>query len=229
MRIDRQRFLLLTASLSGACASSTPSSEPPREHTAVAPPEPLEPDDPEPPKVDTREAAADAGPAAGGTTGSASVEIAVTTAQGARVSLDPDPKCNDMKGKPGKCQFKAPGPQCESFRDLPSECQTIVKHLKPKVAERAVDCIAKKSGTQDICEFALPSRCATEAIRNGVCPDKAAEKTCAPVVANCSTKRGSLSIEECKAGYSAVTPKSQKKMLSCMSEFCTIEHCLYQL
>jgi hypothetical protein len=226
MRIDRQRFLLLTASLSGACTSSQPASQAPSEHTAIAPPEPVEPDEAQQPVQPTdREASADAGAAS---SASASVEVALS-AQAAQVTLNSDPKCNDMQGKPGKCQFKAPGPQCESFRDLPNECQLLTKFLKPKVAERAVDCIAKKSGTPDICEFALPSRCATEAIRNGVCPDKAAEKNCASLVANCSSKRGSLSLEECKAGYSAVTPKSQKKMLSCMSEFCTIEHCLYQL
>ena len=87
MRIDRQRFLLLTASLSGACASSTRATDQPREHTAIAPPEPVEPE--ENPPAKSAEPEADAGTTA--------VAVAVvaepSNAQGAQFSLNSDPKC----------------------------------------------------------------------------------------------------------------------------------------
>ncbi len=228
MRIDKKRFLLLTASLSaGACTSGTPSAVPPREieHVARAPDEP-EPE-PEPEPVATPETV-DAG--SSGRVAGPMEEGAGYVSSLPSTHLDTNPKCNDMIGKPGSCTFKAPGPQCESFHDLASECRLMTKHLKPKVAARAVSCIAQKSGTPDICEFALASRCTTEAIRDGVCPDKASAKACAGIVSNCSNSRGgSFSMDECRAAYSSVLPKSRTRMLSCISEFCTVEHCLYQL
>jgi hypothetical protein len=140
-------------------------------------------------------------------------------------------KCNDNVGKPGACVFKAPGPQCESFSDIANECKMIAKSFKPKVAERAIDCMKQKSGTAAICEFALASRCASEAIRTGVCPEKTADVACQQAVNNCSSGRGGspLSLDECRAAYSSVQAKHKKKMMSCVSEFCSIDHCLYQL
>lgn len=231
MRIDRNRFLLFTASLSAAaCASGAPSAVPAEPVVAEAPAEPGEetPGE-EAPTVAVAEA--DAGPTSPVTEGGSPVSEWGTGGPSAPTTLNTDKKCNDNVGKPGACTFKAPGPQCESFSDIANECKSIVKAFKPKVAERAVDCMKQKSGTQAICEFALASRCVSEAIRNGVCPEKAADADCQKAVANCSGGRGgsSLSMDECRAAYSAVPTKSKKKMMSCVSEFCSIDNCLYQL
>lgn len=229
MRIDRHRFLLFTASISGgACASGAPSAVP-AEHVAEAPPEPAsgEPPSEEPPAIAVApEADAGAPPSE---MGGPAREWTPPPSQ--PVSLSTDKKCNDNIGKPGACTFKAPGPQCESFRDLSNECKMLAKSFKPKVAARAIDCIKQKSGTPAICEFGLASRCASEAIRNGVCPDKAAEAPCQQAVSLCSGGRGGspLSMDECRAAYSAAQQKSKKAMLSCVSEFCSIDSCLYQL
>src|SRR5512142_2404176 len=100
MRIDRQRFLLLTASLSaGACTSGAPPSAPPRqaEHLAVAPPDPTTDNaEPETTSAPPPEPVVDAGPPS--REGAQPVTPAATT-----VSLSTDPKCNDMKGAPGRC------------------------------------------------------------------------------------------------------------------------------
>jgi hypothetical protein len=231
MRIDRHRFLLLTASISGgACASNAPSAVP-AEHVAEAPPEATqtEPSDDPPSEVAVSEA--DAGTAAGSPVSEMGGPAGEwSPPPSAPVSLSSDKKCNDNIGKVGACTFKAPGPVCESFGDLPTECKMIAKALKPKVAARAIDCIKQKSGTPAICEFGLAARCAADAIRNGVCPGKAADAPCQQAVSLCSGGRGGspLSMDECRAAYSAVQQKSKKALISCVSEFCSID-CLYQL
>jgi hypothetical protein len=231
MRIDRNRFLLFTASLSAAaCASGTPSAIPAEPVIAEAPEEPAE-ETPGEESPSVAVAEADAGPASPVTEAGSPVSEWGGGAPSPPTTLATDKKCNDNVGKPGACTFKAPGPQCESFSGIGNECKSIVKAFKPKVAERAVDCMKQKSGTPAICEFALASRCASEAIRNGVCPDKTADVECQKAVTKCSSGRGGspLTMDECRAAYSAVQTKSRKKMMSCVSEFCSIDNCLYQL
>lgn len=224
MRIDRNRFLLLTASLSaGACASGAPSAVPAEPVVAEAPAEPTndEPTSDDPPPAAEADAGTPVSPVAEG--GSPVSEWGMPPSPPTTLATG---KCNDNVGKPGACTFKAPGPVCESFASIASECKSLVKGVKPKVAERAVDCMKQKSGTPDICDFALPSKCLSEAIRNGVCPEKTSETECQQAVSSCS---GRLSMNECRAGYSAVQTKNRKRMLSCMTEFCTIDNCIYQL
>jgi hypothetical protein len=229
MRIDRNRFLLLTASLSAAaCASGAPSAVPAEPVVAEAPDEPTE-ETPGEESPTVAVAEVDAGPVS--PEGGSPVSEWGGGAPSAPTTLNTDKKCNDNVGKPAACTFKAPGPQCESFSEIGNECKSIIKAFKPKVAERAVDCMKQKSGTPAICEFALASRCVSEAMRNGVCPEKAADVQCNTAVAKCSSGRGGspLSMDECRAAYSAVQTKNKRKMMSCVSEFCSIDHCLYQL
>ena len=96
------------------------------------------------------------------------------------------PDSDNMIGTPGNCGLlKAPGPQCESFADTKDECGHMAKGLKPRVAQRAVDCFLSKSGQKSVCDFQLPQNCAVEAIAEA-CIDPAVGPACDSILSNCT-------------------------------------------
>jgi hypothetical protein len=135
-------------------------------------------------------------------------------------------------GTPGRCALKAPGPTCESFGDTVKECPTMTSLLKPKVAQAAIDCLNRKSGTKDICEFNVTSICAYEALASA-CLDPAARTLCNGVMARCGAgPRGNynkMTRDACEAGVSGIADARRKKFVSCITEFCRFEVCLTYL
>jgi hypothetical protein len=221
MQIDRSRFLLLTASIAGgACGSNSPPSGGPVVVASpiVALPEPE------------------------GSPGAARATPTTKSAQGAAVAGDDEKlaaverspggaaddgsMCDEGGAAPTGCgTLRAPGPQCESFSDTKRMCGKLARGLRPRVAEKAVDCMVAKSGKQAICDFNLANQCGLAALQNG-CVEPSAQSACTPLVKQCG---GSLQMRDCQALLSSVTSKNRRNMISCMTEGCSVEYCMYDV
>ncbi len=219
MKIDRDRFLVLVTAMTSsvifapACDGSPSSVEAShREATSV---------------VET-------------TATNIVIEDAGTTDAG---KSSPDPykgtpisaqSCNpalNRVGAPKACALKAPGPSCESFSDTKKECPTLNGLLKPRVAAAAIDCMNRRSGTKDICEFNVSSICAYEALESA-CLEPSAKAVCNKVMSRCGGPKGrynKMTQAACEAGVSGISDAKRAKFISCISEFCRFEVCLTTL
>lgn len=222
MQIDRSRFLLLTASIAGgACGSNSSSSGAP---VVVASPVVALPD-PE----------GSVGAAARNTNAGKSGQAAVVTGDDdALAAADRTPgaavedgsMCEEGGPAPTGCgALRAPGPQCESFADTKQTCGKLARGFRPRVAEKAVDCIMAKSGKQTVCDFGLASQCGIAAVQKG-CVEPSTQSACTPLVRACG---GSLQMRDCQALLSSVTAKNRRRMISCMTEGCSIDYCIYEI
>lgn len=245
MRIDRERFLLVAAALATgatltpACGSSqAPPPEEPRAAPPEQPPQPAQsvvippppPPSAAPPVVIAPPPAASAPdvppppaqPAAAGGKPPNPYDGTPVTAQSCSPSLN-------ATGPVPKCALKAPpGPTCESFSDTKGECPTLANLFKPRVAAAAIDCLNKRSGTKDICEFNVSSICAYEAL-GSACKDPAVTPLCDKVLARCGTGKGrynKMSRDSCEAGVSGVADSKRARFVACITESCRFETCL---
>jgi hypothetical protein len=220
MKIDRDRFLVLAAAMAGGVtiAPGCISVEATRSRVVV----------------ETEES-----PAEATTTTTAAPLAAASDAGGGAQTPDPykgtpvtaqscNPALNNV-GTPPSCTLTAPGPTCESFSDTKQECPTLTKKLKPRVARAAIECLKRKSGTQEICEFNVTGICAYEAL-GSACLDPSAKAVCNKVVAKCGAGPQSaynkMSRESCEAGVSGVADVKRAKFISCITEFCRFEGCI---
>jgi hypothetical protein len=227
MQIDRARFLLLTASMAGgACASSpaTPRSEDqplkvaaPQMTVAADPAGAAIPPPREEPPITAEEATAAVGPTEG------PAEEEEFTGRG---------NCDNSIGFPGDCSTirPPPGPQCESFEDTKETCGRMRANFAPRVAEKAVACLLSSSGTRRICDFGKADACAVSAIRSA-CVDSRTAQICKPIVDQCARMRHgqALTMNECQAAISSVKAKARGSMISCISEGCSLDGCVYYL
>lgn len=136
----------------------------------------------------------------------------------------------NMKGKAPVCAVRpSPGPTCESIGDTKSECPTLNGLFKPRVAQAAIECLNRRSGTKDICEFNVSSICAYEALQSA-CIEPYAKAACTKVMARCGpAPKGhynKMTQDACEAGVSGVADAKRAKFLSCISESCRFETCL---
>jgi hypothetical protein len=221
MQIDRTRFLLLTATMAGGgCGQASPgpaASAPVVAAPLVSLPS-GSPAEAEPPP----EARAQAGEPEEGEYGDPPDEepLAEEGDPGAPGTLS----CNDVGAAPKSCaSLRAPGPQCESFSYTKTRCAALAKGLRPRVAEAAIDCILARSGKPSICAFDVESVCVTTAMRRA-CIDASTQSACAPVVGGC---RGGLKMNDCQALLSSVAAKHHSRMITCMTEGCSIDYCTY--
>jgi hypothetical protein len=104
-------------------------------------------------------------------------------------------------------------------------CNKLSRGLRPRVAEKAVDCLLAKSGKQSICDFRAASECALSAIRKA-CIEPSTQSLCATPVRACG---GSLSMKDCQSLLSAVNVKHRRSMIACVTEGCSIDYCMYDL
>jgi len=237
MKVDRERFLVLaTALATGVCAAceASPAAPPPNEPVSAptrpsaeplfvppiaslapvaytaAPPEP--PPEPPPAPVATR---------------------APNPYDGTPVKAQRcDPALNKVGSSPA-CTLKPPGPTCESINDTKKECPQLNGLLKPRVAQAAIECLQKRSGTKAICEFNVSSICAYEAL-GSACLDPSAKVACDGVLKACGAGAGQsnynkMSRDSCEAGVSGVADGKRKKFISCITESCRFETCLTYL
>jgi hypothetical protein len=221
MQIDRSRFLLLTSAIAAGTAACTPAESVPVSINAT-------PDD--------SKADAAAPLAVTGAADASTAPVPVASATVPPTTTGPScPDSDNMVGAPGNCgALKAPGPQCESFADTKDECGHLAKGLKPKLAQRAVDCFLSKSGTKAVCDFQLPENCAVEAVAEA-CIDPSLASTCDSIMTNCPRGRGgrhnagAVTRDLCLHALSAVTSRNRSAVISCVAESCSISGCFYEL
>jgi hypothetical protein len=247
MKIDRQRFLFLVGALAAgvsaipACGGSPPPPDRPASGgdpthgqapaeivippvAAVAPTSPSSTGPGEARSAPTADPVASAPPTPKNAARPNPYDGTPVTAQ----------DCSPMQNREGKapaCVLSPPGPTCESFRDTQKECPTLNQLLKPRVAAAAIECLRRRSGTKEICEFNVSSICAYEALLSA-CLDPAARAACTSVVAKCGGARSAynkMTRESCEAGVSAIADAKRAKFISCISESCRFETCLTYL
>lgn len=247
MRIDREQFLVVVAALATggvvttACGTAqTPPADDPRPATpevqrggpaqSVVIPPPAAPT-----AVVTPTATATA------TATAPDVPPPQPAPQPAASSKPPNPydgtpvtaqSCSPALNATGavpKCALKPPGPSCESFDDTKSECPKLATLFKPRVAAAAIECLNKRSGTKDVCEFNVSSICAYEAL-GSACRDPAVTPLCDKVIARCGTagkgRYNKMSRESCEAGVSGVADGKRARFVACITESCRFETCL---
>lgn len=134
----------------------------------------------------------------------------------------------NLKGSPGVCgTLRPPGPTCESFKDTKAECAQMSRMWKPRIAEKIVGCLQKKSGTQAICKFGVSGECLLDALASS-CVDPKTTPACAQVMSRCGTTRwGNITHDACAAAMSAIQDSSRSTFMACVSESCRLEGCEY--
>lgn len=221
MQIDKSKFLLLTASIAGgACGSNSSSASggaivvaapivalPGPESTAIASPRPT--------------STAKSGQAISG-----DEETLAALDKTPAGSVDDSSMCEEGGAAPTGCgTLRAPGPQCESFSDTKMMCGKLARGLRPRVAEKAVDCILAKSGKQAVCDFNLANQCAMTAMQKG-CIEPSTQASCNQLVRTCG---GTLQMRDCQVLLSSVTTKNRRNMMACMTEGCSADYCMYNV
>jgi hypothetical protein len=227
VKLQRDRFLFLVTALAAGCGAfpNTPARDPA---------EGLD----DPSRLGSGSEGYNPVPAA--TVPPPSVEGATTTS--ASVDADPNPYAPsklvgqtcmaslNARGYPRSCApLRAPSPTCEGgddkgFRDTKNECEHISERLKPRVAEKAVDCVLAKSGTDEVCAPDLAITCAYEAL-SVACVERAATPVCKRAMEKCGAST-SLTQASCEAAYSAMKESERKGFVTCMTEACDVAPCL---
>lgn len=239
MKVDRERFLLLAAAIAtGVCAAPACGTSP------AAPPNEPAPD-PRPtaePLVIPPIASARSMPVA---TASAAPSSEPPPEPAPVATGSPDPykgtpvkaqACDPTQNKIGTsppCVISGPGPTCESLNDTRKECSSLNALLKPRVAQAAIECLRRRSGTKEICEFNVTSICAYEAL-GSACLEPSAKVACDGVMKSCGVGAGKsnynkMSRDSCEAGVSGIADGKRKKFISCITEMCRFETCLTYL
>ena len=223
MRIDRARFLALTAALAG-CNTQPPAATP---GGVLEIPTTVTQDD-------ARDASAIAALSPDASPLFAKHEAGAPIAEGG----DPPDSCTSTNatGTPADCskiQRPRTAPQCESFDDTVDECNDMARLFKPAVAEKATKCLVARSGTNGICQFGIAAICASQAFRAS-CGDPSTLAECKAVAQKCASQTVSnvapkVTIGECQGALAAVATKHRSAMLSCMSEGCTSGYCFSYL
>jgi hypothetical protein len=226
MHVDRAKFLFLTTAIASGCGTR-PAPEPvvitasagpdydttvaSEAQTADAAPEPVAKEEPVP------EAMARVGP----------IE------EGYASPPPPAPAPGPVDPKLAKqcASLRPPGPVCESFQDTVDSCNRYSDVLVPKAADAAVKCLTKRSKTKRICEFGVDAVCATEGSKAAK-TDPTAAQTCASMFSQCKAAgyRGKdLTSANCQGALSGYKPEYRTALVSCISEFCEIGSCFYQM
>lgn len=226
MRVDRKRFLVLTAAIgSGACGPELA----PRPPVAVA--EPAEAsgsisvDVPEP---SAPESLHGDGPV-----------ITDRPGDGQSTYGQPAPSRADSQAEPthapsalvARCQSlqAPPGPHCEGFHWTQTLCESFDRALHPAVARAAVQCLLGHSKRRSICRPRAREDCFTQAL--SAAPNLRQDRgRCATLVSHCSQGGHgdkSLTKTRCRRAVAAVRPAFRDEMLTCIAESCGLRQCVY--
>ena len=210
MKIDRSRFLLLTASLAAAaCDRSDHAASP---DTGGADPAHAK---------DARDGDGDATRTQAGDP-SVWLEIEPGT-EDAPPSHDLD--CDNSAGQPAACSLSAPSSHCESFDSTIRLCESFAGFMQPRAAEAAIDCMLAASGTERICDWQIWNQC-TSAGMQATCVDPRTRPECDSVSSMCG---GSVDVFTCQQALSAIRPQHQSRVSSCLREFCDPPFCVNDL
>jgi hypothetical protein len=120
------------------------------------------------------------------------------------------PPCTDSAGAAPACAL----PRCVSG-DFPfsrDHCEDYRKFMKPKVAERAVQCLARL-GAKGICDGCGIYRCGDQALKSA-CPDATADLLCAQIAASCP----SVNRAQCAVYLSGMNTAGRAKVRTCLAD-----------
>lgn len=224
MQIDRARFLFLTASLAGGGCSSNPPVDP------ATPPAPAETGQElvvaETPGADTT-SASDTSDAAPVETASSADPEPTASSQPAQA---PSGACDNDTGTVPACSIaKPPGPHCESFSDTKASCKAFRGGLRGAIAAKAVACLNAVSGTPDVCDWERSQKCGNAAVHTA-CIQPSTFNQCSPILSQCAGYAWSkLTMDDCQRLLSAVKDGQRQAMITCMSEGCSADSCMWSL
>jgi hypothetical protein len=120
----------------------------------------------------------------------------------------PTAACKDDQGTAGSCAVMK---SCSGFPFPREECEAYRKHYKPKVAQRALDCLAKLSAAQ-VCDACNTYRCGNLALKSA-CPDPSVDAQCTQITRRCAA----VSMSECRLYLSGLNAAGRAKMVSCLT------------
>jgi hypothetical protein len=121
----------------------------------------------------------------------------------------PAAACKDDEGAAGSCNVMK---RCSGFAFPKQQCESYRATLKPKVAQRAIDCLAKLT-TKQVCDDACNTyRCGDRAMKTA-CPDPTADAPCTQITAKCH----SVSMTDCRMYLSGLTAAGRAKMVTCLT------------
>jgi hypothetical protein len=221
MHVDRAKFLLLAGALAGCGGSQEPS--PPA--VIIADPDPTYLDDgsPDPaatpgpvlvevPPTEPLPAPAGEGLSPPRRGGFAAKEDGMCRAT--RVVRPAAAGCNDDVGVPGSCAaVRLPG-GCSSFPFICEHCEGYKAFFKPRIAQRAVECVVAQRG-HDLGDGCRTYQCGDEALQSA-CPDRSADQPCRTIAAQCQTTR-----EECRSLLSGMNAAGRARVASCAAQGCS--------
>jgi hypothetical protein len=89
----------------------------------------------------------------------------------------PPAGCNDDQGTAGSCNVMK---TCKGFAFPKQKCEAYRRFLKPKVAQKALDCLAKLTVKQTCDDACTTYRCGDLAIKTA-CSDPSADASCTQI------------------------------------------------
>lgn len=234
MHVDRTKFLMFAAALSaGSCGgqqSNTAATEPGNDYDTTAGASTASTSQPGPQPVDgqiAREELVAPPPTTAPT--SEYVPPPAPSFEGGMYAM-PTPTA-EAASDPRCATLKRPGPVCESFYDTVSSCYTYGSVMNTKAASAAVTCLVQKSGKKAICEFGVDTACALKGVKAEPV-DKSTAQVCGNIMTACGKAgyRGKdLSKANCQAALSGYQSRVRSALVSCITEFCEISSCFYQV
>ncbi len=123
------------------------------------------------------------------------------------------------------------GPFCEGFDETVELCPQFADILEPAAAREAVACLTEWSGSVAICGSHAVENCFIVGLGAGSAT-AAASQLCLDVMSNCASSRWrapELTETICRRAVGAVRPDKVDDLVSCMSEGCGIQRCIYEL
>ena len=121
----------------------------------------------------------------------------------------PTAACKDDEGTAGSCNVMK---GCSTFAFPKQQCESYRKTFKPKVAQRALDCLGRLTNKQ-VCDDACNTyRCGDRALKTA-CPDPSADQSCTLIVAKCHA----VSMSDCRTYLSGLNPTGRAKMVTCLT------------
>ena len=227
LRIDRASFLTLTFGLSGF-ACNTGQSSVVAANVVEIPPQPAQPPDggtSAPASAAKTEGAAklraapvtteedDAHDDVGSNVSEGQIRVVpLGTAKGCgwvdpKAIVRPAAACKDDQGTVGSCSVMK---KCSGFPFPEQQCESYRKLLKPRVAQKAIDCLAKLSATQ-VCDACNAYRCGDLALKSA-CPDTSVDAQCTQITTKCAA----VSMTECRMYLAGLNAAGRAKMVSCL-------------
>jgi hypothetical protein len=122
--------------------------------------------------------------------------------------IRPTGKCSDEQGAAPAC---APLKQCAGFAFPRQKCEAYRRFFKPRVAQKALDCLGKLGG-QQACDACKVYRCGDLAMKSA-CADASADATCKQIIGRCP----SVSMTECQTYLSGLNAAGRQKVAACFT------------